>query len=90
MKKQILTLSLLFIFIGCHAPEKPFRWSGYETSDTNYFNGQILPPDYVHENILVVVNADSINWCMENYNIAGDGDILDVLNAYCEPLPSIP
>lgn len=63
-----------------------FKYKGYETSDTNYVTGQILLPDYVHPDTLVVVNADSLNWCMENYDATCDGDILDILNAFCKPL----
>ena len=51
----------------------------YETDDTKYFNGEILPPDYVHEDTLVVIDAAFLNYLMENYDVASDGDISDCL-----------
>lgn len=58
----------------------------YETDDTKFYNGEILAPDYVHKNWLVVTNADSLNWAMEYYDAGSDGDIMDLLRAYCVPM----
>lgn len=55
----------------------------YETDDTHYYKGEVLYPDYAHDDTLMVNNADSLNWCIEHYDIASDGDINDVLHAYC-------
>lgn len=89
----VLLLISVGIFVmgiskGKHIEPEPFKYTGYETSDTNYRNGQILYPDYVHTDTLVVVNADSLNWCIANYDIASDGDISDVLRAYTVPYDS--
>ncbi len=51
----------------------------YETDDTTFKNGEVLMPDYVHQDTLVVIDADFLNYCMEKYDIASDGDIADVL-----------
>lgn len=83
MKKLILITS---IFLSCNTNvihNEGFKYSGYETDDTNYYAGEVLLPDMVHSDTLIVVNADSLNWCMANYDIASDGDINDVLGAYC-------
>ncbi len=58
----------------------------YETDDLSFKNGEVLYPDYAHQDTLIVVNADSLNWCMENYDIASDGDIWDVLHAYSKQI----
>jgi len=52
----------------------------YETDD-KFFNGQILLPDYVHPDTLIVTDARFINWCMVKYDAASDGDIADILKA---------
>lgn len=87
-------LACLFNIPGCYEGKTQdkgasFKYAGYETSDTNYRYGQILYPDMVHSDTLIVTNADSLNWCFENYDIASDGDINDVLRAYCRPLKSL-
>jgi hypothetical protein len=79
----------LFLSIGiAFTPNKPVNIDlhTYETDDLSFQDYEILYPDYVHLDTLIVINADSLNWCMEFYNIASDGDINDVLRAYCVPL----
>lgn len=51
----------------------------YETDDTGFYNGEILLPDYIHIDTLVVTKADVLNWCMEHYDISSNGDIVDIL-----------
>lgn len=77
-------LALLFNLPACYKAPEPFKYSGYETSDTAYYNGEILYPDMIHDDTLIVVDASKLNWCMKYYDIASDGDINDVLNAYCK------
>ena len=57
----LLLIILLFaVLSSCQkndmkAIEIPFKYAGYECNDTNYINGQILYPDYVHLDTLVVI-----------------------------------
>lgn len=51
----------------------------YETDDTQYYKGEVLYPDYVHDDTLVVVNAKDLNMLMEKYDVQSDGDINDIL-----------
>jgi hypothetical protein len=51
----------------------------YVTNAIKYYNGEVLLPDYVHEDTLIVTDAVFLNYCMENYDIVTDGDIADIL-----------
>lgn len=51
----------------------------YETDDTNFKNGEILLPDYVHLDTLVVTDAVFLNKWMKDYDVESDGDIIDLL-----------
>lgn len=54
----------------------------YETDESpKFYNGEILMPDYVHQDTLQVINADFLNEMIlsNKYDIASDGDIYDVL-----------
>lgn len=45
-----------------------------------FTNGQILYPDYVHSDTLVVNDADYLNACMNDGKLKSDGDIMEILN----------
>lgn len=51
----------------------------YETDDTQFYNGEILYPDHVHTDTLIVTDAPFINKWMRDYDAASDGDIYDIL-----------
>lgn len=74
---------LFEIGIGCESSKtrqpESFKYAGYETDDTTYFNGQVLYPDYVHLDTLIVTDAETLNRLMSQYDIASDADIMDVL-----------
>jgi hypothetical protein len=80
-----LCIACLFEFgIGCEAKKdvaivNPFKYAGYETDDTTYFNGQILYPDYVHLDTLIVTDATRLNQLIGGDDIGSDQDIIDVL-----------
>lgn len=81
MKKLIIILCL----ISCNKPEpKTTTVISYET-DSHFINGQILPPDEVHLNTLIVINADSLNYWLSNYDVSCNGDVLDLLQLYTVP-----
>jgi hypothetical protein len=52
----------------------------YETCDTNFYNGEVLLPDMVHHDTLIVVDAGYLNKCMADYDIESDADISDILS----------
>lgn len=72
--KQLIIALALFLS-RCTTPSQPT----YETDNTHFYNGEILLPDYVHTDTLVVTDAKTLNWCMANYDVASDGDINDIL-----------
>lgn len=60
-------------------------------SITQFTNGQILLPDYAHNDTLVVQDAASLNNAFDTtYNKVPETDqeINDALHNYCLPLPS--
>lgn len=59
---------------------KVFKYSGYETDDTSYYNGQLLFPDMIHQDTLVVVDAKQLNECIASPYVASDGDLIEILN----------
>jgi hypothetical protein len=55
-----------------------------------FYNGQILLPDYVHADTLIVTDAEYLNECMKDGKFKTDGDIREILNETTEihnPLP---
>lgn len=83
MKYLIILLATL---CSCNNTPAPYKYSGYETDDTSYVKGQVLPPDQIHDNALIVVNADSLNWSLRYENSESDADLIRVLNKYCKPI----
>lgn len=62
-----------------------FKYAGYESDDTNYINGQLLLPDYIHpKDTLVVTNAPYLNECLARPDVGSDGDIMEILNETTE------
>lgn len=57
----------------------------YETDDTVFHNGEVLLPDYVHTDTLLVIDANFINWAMKEYDAQSDGDISDILKTGTVP-----
>lgn len=55
----------------------------YETEGHKYYDGEILLPDYVHIDTLIVVDAKYLNWAMTYYDAASDGDIAEILYEGC-------
>lgn len=55
------------------------------TDSVWYHNGEVLLPDYVHSDTLIVTDATFLNkWLICNeYNVGGDGDIDDLLHKGC-------
>jgi len=58
----------------------------YESDDTGFYDGEILLPDYVHSDTLVVVSSKFLNWAMEHCDAGSDGDISDILGEGTIPL----
>lgn len=70
---------LFLVFLTGWLPPGCGHTPSYESDDTDFYNGEILLPDYVHQDTLIVTNAAFLNWAMEHYDAASDGDILDIL-----------
>lgn len=95
MKAIIITLSVfLVMFIGTMGyiiglsqgldkTIEDFKYAGYESDDTHYVNGQILLPDMVHLDTLVVINSEYLNECLARPDVGSDGDIMEILNETC-------
>lgn len=81
----LLALFLYACLVSCKPMNKVITTEHtYETDDTKFHNGEILLPDYVHLDTLVVTDAKFINWAMEYYDAASDGDIMDILRSGTE------
>lgn len=93
MKAIIITASVfLAMFIGTLGyviglsqglsiqQDKIFKYAGYESDDTHYTNGQILLPDMLHDDTLIVTNAPYLNECLARPEVGSDGDIMEILN----------
>lgn len=90
----VIAFALLMILVIVESPRRnPFhgrypmlRTEGYDVNDTTYHNGELLYPDYVHPETLIVVKADSLNWSMKSGELESDSDIMNALKMYCKPL----
>lgn len=58
-------------------------------SDSKFYAGQVLYPDYVHTDTLVVLDGVRLSWAMSNPNIASDEDISDVLGEFTIPIQDV-
>lgn len=86
--KKLLILALVCLITSCQKEPQPTAPAVhyYETDDTQYVNGEVLYPDYIHSDTLVVTDAAFLNWCMRYYNAECDGDISDILRTTTEKL----
>lgn len=50
----------------------------------SFVDGQILLPDMVHSDTLIVVDAKYLNQCMNDGKLKSDGDIMEILNETTE------
>lgn len=57
-----------------HSPEKQDR--------ANFKAGEIIPPDYAHDDTLVVIDAPGLNAAIEQCD-GSDGDIWGALHRHC-------
>lgn len=93
MKAIIITASVfLFLYIGTlgyviglsqglpHEKNKRFKYVGYESDDTNYTKGQILLPDMVHSDTLIVTDGAYLNECLARPDVGSDDDLFEILN----------
>lgn len=82
------TIIIILISISIYSCNKGMEVNKhtFESDDTNYYNGEILYPDYVHSDTLIVMDSKLLNWCMEKYDIGSDGDINDILIATTKKL----
>lgn len=79
----IIFIGTICYLMSCNTAHNTINVSEhtYETDDTHFYNGEILLPDYVHSDTLVITDAKFINWAMEYYDAASDGDIFDILHS---------
>ncbi len=62
----------------------------YESDDNTFYNGEILTPDYVHQDTLIVTNAELLNKLMQSPDIDSDQDIANILRRTTQPLNEDP
>lgn len=92
MKKyiyKIIGLPLVcgsFIYATAYVKDNEFHsypdyTHSYETNESKFYNGEVLLPDYVHLDTLVVIDAAFLNEMIisDKYEVASDGDINDLL-----------
>ena len=78
------TLKVLFVvFSICLMPSTDdptnYRPHSYDTDDQTFYDGEILLPDMVHDDTLIVTNAELLNEYIGSEDIGSDGDINDLL-----------
>jgi hypothetical protein len=73
--KQFFYLFFATIFLGC----KQEKSNGAEM----YYNGEILLPDYIHDDTLIVVDAEKLNVEIDSCD-GSDGDISEALYRNCK------
>lgn len=88
---ELLFICLLLAILGSHVScTNKLKASGnghtYESSDITYYNGEILLPDYVHTDTLVVIDAELLNDIITQPDIASDQDISECLTGTTVPI----
>lgn len=87
MKYLIITAYISLIQCTSHRSTK---YDGYESDDTSYVNGQILVPDMIHPDTLVVLDADYLNKCLgDDMLLQSDDDLIELLNETTAPYNSM-
>lgn len=66
--------------------EDTFKYEGYETDDTCYYIGQILYPDYVHLDTLVVIIPKLLNRMMADPTVGSDEELSEILGECTIPI----
>jgi hypothetical protein len=64
----------------------PFKYSGYETDDTNYYQGQILLPDLIHSDTLAVIFPELLNKMLQDPTISSDEELDEIIQECTIPL----
>jgi hypothetical protein len=68
----------LTFFMYCNRQKQTFK-----TDRADFKAGEIVGPDYAHDDTLIVVDADKLNTAI--YNCEGtDGEIDSILHLYCK------
>ena len=70
MKRLMVILCILLMLGNISSCEKPVG--------SQYYDGEVLLPDYVHSDTLVVTNAWLLNWYMKRVD-GSDGEIMEAL-----------
>lgn len=98
MKAIIITASVFLVMMigtlgyiiglsqGLDRTIEDFKYAGYESDDTHYVNGQMLLPDMVHSDTLVVTDAQYLNECLARPDVKSDDDLFEILNETCTPI----
>jgi hypothetical protein len=88
MKLFLLLLLVLIVAIlaSCSSPSQRAIEGDSDTYPTHYTNGQILLPDYAHNDTLVVINANRLNSLFSGPPVQGDEDISDILYEGAVPI----
>lgn len=66
---KTLLIALCLILFSCRKDSLVQLQHTYETDDVHYYNGEILQPDSLHDDIRIVINAEFLNYAM------GDPDL---------------
>ncbi len=97
MKKLLIIISVI-LFYSCSSHITPSPFASLEDSiafdSRPYVNGEILLPDMVHDDTLIVFNAEQLNLAFDGVDKAitpgTDLQINSVLHAYCIVANSLP
>lgn len=74
----VLILACIYLLFGNNSTSRS-KFSGYGTTATIFYNGQVLPPDVIHADTLIVMDAEYLNFAFAHYDLETIADIIEVL-----------
>ena len=63
----------------------PGKQTIFKQDRANFRNGEVLLPDYVLSDTVVVIDADGLNYAIDSTDVGTDGEIDSVLDLYTIP-----
>lgn len=84
--KSNLGLVLIIAILGCYSTPQDTVKAGAPQQDTagKFYAGEILLPDMVHDDTLIVRDANYLNETLEQYGPGTDAQIWELLHETCD------
>lgn len=82
-----LVIALRFVIFS-FGEKQSYQMPTYET-DNSFKSGEILLPDYVHLDTLVVLDGLRLTWHIQSPDVASDEEISEILGEYTIPIQDV-